>query len=100
MLMLLERLPPGMQHQSQADLTAEPPGIASEGLQGGRGALEEEAVEQLGVTLGQGIERVRQGQDAVEVGNVSQLGATCLDPAQLGQGLALGTVAIATRVVP
>ena len=78
---VLERLPPGMEHQGQADLTAEPLGIASEGLQGGRGALEEEAVEQLGVALGQGMERVRQGQDAVEVGNVSQLREACLDPA-------------------
>jgi hypothetical protein len=31
--------------------------------------------------LGQGIERVRQGQDAVEGGNVSQRREACLDPA-------------------
>ena len=67
---VLERLPPGMEHQGQADLTAEPPGITAKGLQGGGGALEEEAVEPLGVALGQGVERVRQGQDTMEIGNV------------------------------
>src|SRR5712691_2556662 len=36
----------------------------------------------------------------MEIGEVSQLGATRVNPAQLRQGLALGTVAIATRVVP
>ena len=95
---MLERLSPGMEHQGEADLTAEPPGITAKGLQGGGGALEEEAVEQLGVALGQGVERVRQGQDTMEIGNVSQLREACLDPAQLGQGLTRGTVAIATRV--
>jgi hypothetical protein len=97
---MLEGLPPGMEHQGEADLPAEPPGITAKGLQGGCGALEEEAVEQLGVALGQGIEFVWQSQDTMEIGDVSQLGATRLDPAQLGQGLALGTMAIATRVVP
>src|SRR5712691_5214159 len=63
---MLERLSPGMEHQGEADLTAEPPGITAKGLQGGGGALEEEAVEQLGVALGQGVERVRQGQDTME----------------------------------
>jgi hypothetical protein len=62
---MLERLPPGMEHQGEADLTAEPPGITAKGLQGGCGALEEEAVEQLGVALGQGIEFVWQSQGFV-----------------------------------
>ena len=97
--MMLERLSPGMEHQGEAEFAAEPPGITSKGLQGSRSALEEEAVEELGVALGQGIERVRQGQDTVEVGNIEQFREACLDPTQLGQGLTLGTVAIATRVV-
>jgi len=60
MLMLLKRLPPGMEHQGEADLPAEPSGITAKGLQGGGGALEEEAVEELGVAVGQGIECVWQ----------------------------------------
>jgi len=62
-----------MEHQGQAEFTAESPGVPPERLQGGRGALEEEAVEDLGIALGQGVELVRQGQDATEIGNVSQL---------------------------
>ena len=67
---VLERLPPGMEHQGQAEFTAEPRGVPPERLQGGRGALEEEAVEDLGIALGQGVELVRQGQDTMERGNV------------------------------
>src|SRR6516164_10629093 len=70
MNVMLERLPPGMEHQGQADLTAEPSGITAKGLQGGGGALEKEAVEDLGIALSQGIERMGQGQHAMEIGNV------------------------------
>ena len=52
---VLERLPPGMEHQGQAEFPAEPLGVPPERLQGGRGALEEEAVEELGIALGQGL---------------------------------------------
>jgi len=68
MLMLLKRLPPGMEHQGEADLPAEPSGITAKGLQGGGGALEEEAVEDLGIALSQGIELMGQGQHAMEIG--------------------------------
>ena len=67
---MLERLPPGMEHQGEADLTAEPPGITAKGLQGGCSALKEEAVEDLGIALSQGIELMGQGQHAMEIGNV------------------------------
>ena len=50
--MVLERLPPGMEHQREAEFTAEPLWVPPERLQSGRGALEEEAVEELGVALG------------------------------------------------
>jgi hypothetical protein len=49
---VLERLPPGMEHQREAEFTAEPLWVPPARLQGGRGALEEEAVEELGVALG------------------------------------------------
>src|SRR5712692_4403926 len=43
---------------------------------------------------------MRQGQDAMEIGNIEEISETRVDPAHPGEGLALGTVAIATRVVP
>jgi len=58
------------EHQGKTEFTAEPLGIASERLQGGRGAPEEEAVEDLGIALGQGVELVREGQDTMKIGNV------------------------------
>src|SRR2546427_12986238 len=100
MNVVLERWPPVMEHQCKTDLTAEPRGIASEGLQGGHGARKQEAVEELGVALGQGVELVQQGQGAVEGGNIEEISETCVDPAAPGEGLTLRTVAIATRVVP
>jgi len=47
-----------MEHQGQADLTAEPPGITAKGLQGSRGARKQEPVEQLGLPWAR-IELVR-----------------------------------------
>ena len=41
-----------------------------------------------------------EGKDTVEIRNGQEVGQGALDPPCLGQGLALGTVTIATRMVP
>ena len=45
------------------------------------------------------VEVVRQGKDAVEIGHCKEFGFAVCDPRFLGEGLACGAVAIATRVV-
>jgi hypothetical protein len=70
MEVVLERLPPGMAPQGKTACTAEPRGVPPERLPGGRGAPAEEAVEELGMALGQGVARVRQGQDTMKRGHV------------------------------
>ncbi len=61
-----ERLPPGVEHGGDAEVTAEVPGIAAEPRQGGRGGLEEQAVDQVRMALRQRVEGVGQREDDVE----------------------------------
>jgi hypothetical protein len=49
--------------------------------------------------LGQRVELVGQGEHQVEVGHGQQLGTPGGEPAFLGQGLALGTGAVAAVVI-
>jgi hypothetical protein len=98
--MVVEHLVPGMEHHGDAQLTAEPSGIASKGLQRLRSALEQEAVELARITLRQRVEPVWQSKDAVEIGYGQKLLLASLHPLDLSKRLALGTVAISARVVP
>ena len=59
---LPEILPPGVQHHGDAELAAEPAGIAAELEQGLRGGVEQQAVDESGIALGERIELVRQGE--------------------------------------
>ena len=47
----------------------------------------------------EGVEVVRQGKDAVEIGHLKEVGLAVFKPLFPGEGLACGAVAIATRVV-
>jgi hypothetical protein len=72
-------------------------GVASEALERGGGGLKEEAVDELGVALGERVQGVVEGEDRVEVFDGEQLAAAGVEPAFGGQTLALGAVAVATR---
>ena len=62
-------------------------------------AFEQQAVDEGGIALGDGIELVRQGEYDMPVRDVEQIGALALDPSGLRQRLALGAVTIAARGV-
>ncbi len=97
--MLRKILPPRMQNRRDADRAAEMTGIAPEGEQGVGGGAEEERVEHARIALREGVERVRQRKDDVEIRNRQQLGAPRREPPFFAQGLALGAMAVATGVV-
>ena len=99
MEVLSEVLPPGVEHHGDAELTAEPPGIAAELEQGLRGGVEQQAIDEGGMALGEGVEFVGQGEHDVPVTNVEEVGALALDPSGLRERLTLGAVAIAARGV-
>jgi len=70
-----ERLAPSVQDQGCGDLAAEPARTGAELDEGGRDAFEEHAVEQPRITLGERVERVRQGKHEMEIRHRQQLGA-------------------------
>jgi len=88
-----------MQHGGDADLCAEPLGIAAELQQGLRCCSEEHIEEPAPVVQGDSAELGGHGEDDVEVARGQDALHALLDPRSLAQALALGAVAIATGVV-
>ncbi len=97
--MMHERLPPGMQDGGKANPGAQVLGVPRDSCQGLRGCSEEQPVEGSLVLKGDRAEFLRQREDDVEVRDFEQMRALRLMPGRLFGGLALGTVAIAARVV-
>ena len=88
-----------MEHHGDAELAAEPPGVAAELEQGLRDGVEQQAIDERGMALGEGIEFVGQGEYDVPVTNVEEVCALALDPSGLRERLTLGAVATAARGV-
>src|SRR5450432_1257120 len=97
----LELPSPGVQdgRDPRLDLGAEPLGIASQGRDGSGGGLEQD-VEHYGWALAAKLAQIgRQREDQVKVWYRQNAVEAGLDPSGLREGLALGAVAISTRVV-
>lgn len=73
-------------------LSTEMAGVVGEGAEGGRGGAEQQRVEEAGVAIEQGVERMGEREADVEVLDGEQLGAPGVEPARRGQVLALGAV--------
>ena len=74
-------------------------GIGTKLLKGFRDTPEKQVVDHLLVGQGQGVNFMRKGEDAVEVAHRQEFPLACRQPSGLGQGLALGAMAIAAGVV-
>ena len=96
---LTQILPPSMKHHGDAELAAEPAGIAAELEQGLRRRLEQQPVDEGRMALGDSIELMGQGEHDMPVRDIEELCALALDPSGLCQGLALGAVTIPARCV-
>jgi hypothetical protein len=96
---VFQGLAPRMQDHGDPEFPAEPRGVTPEGLQGGRGGLKQEALEESGVALGEGVQGMGQGKHAVEVRDGQQVTETRFHPAHFRQRLALGTVPVLARVI-
>ncbi len=96
---VLEVLPPGVQHGEEADLGPEVLGIGGDLSQGGGGGLEQEAVDHPRVLQGDRVERRGQGEDDVEIRDRQEFRFAGLRPVGGGVCLTLGAVAIAAGVV-
>jgi len=97
--MLLQRLAPGVEDGDSPDLAPEVPGIGPEGGEGGPRGVEEEPIQDPGITLRERVQGMRQREDDVEVLHRQQRRLPRPHPARLGEGLALRAVPVPTRVV-
>lgn len=99
MRVMRHSLAPGVEHGDDADLGPQEPGFCSGRLQGlGRDA-HQEAIDDGLVVEGDLGDGRRHGEDDVEVGDRQQIGDTRRDPFGPRRALALGAMAVATRVV-
>jgi hypothetical protein len=94
-----EVLLPGMQHQRERQLAAQPAGIGAELAEGGRCCAEEHLVDHPRALADQRVQRMRQGEHQMEIRHRQQLLAPFRQPVLLGAGLALRAVAVAARVI-
>jgi len=97
--MLGEGLTPCVQDSRHAEFRAEMLRIATEARESRGRRIEQQIVDETRVALGERVEIVRQGEDDVEVVYGKQFGAPGFDPSLLGEALALGAMAVATRIV-
>jgi hypothetical protein len=94
--MVMQVLPPGMQHHQDADLGAQPLGVGGHVAQRRRGRLEQGVVQKSRVRQRQfGHLRGQREHDVVIFDRQQQSGLT-LEPTGAGQGLAFRAVTVAT----
>jgi len=92
-------LAPGVKDGKEAEFCAQMLWISRYCQQRLAGAAEQQIVNQPRVLESKVGKRIRQGEDYVVVGDREQFFLPSLEPFGLGQRLALGAVAVATRVV-
>jgi hypothetical protein len=97
MRMELELARPGMQHEGGADGGGQT--RAREAGKGPRCRTKESAEYNAASEAREGPKLCRESEDDVKMRHIEHASSLHLDPLLLGQGLALGTVPIATRVV-
>ena len=97
--MVVEILPPGVQHREEANVGPKVSGIPSDRTQRLGGGPKKNAVEHPLVLQGERAERVWQREDHVEVRHFEQVRGSRVQPLRARRRLALGAMAIAARVV-
>ena len=93
----IERLIPGVQEQQAAELAAQV--VVAKLQEWLAGGSKQQGEKGAFVGEDEGGEVMREGKDAVEIRDLTEVDLSILAPLVLAEGLALGAVAIATRVV-
>ena len=94
----MQVLTPGVQHGKEADGGAKVPGVGGDGEQSFRSRLEKDGVNPSRILKRQAADLLGESKHDVEVRNGQKLRLPISEPLGASRGLALGTVAIATRV--
>ena len=92
-------LSPGMEYGEETDLGAQVLRIGGNGAEGLSRRPEKQMVNLALVLESNGGDRLGQGKDHVEILDRQQFGTTVFEPLCPCQGLAFGTMPIATRIV-
>jgi len=90
---------PGVQDERHADTGAEVLGVGGDRAQRLGGEIEQQAIDELLVGVGDGTDGGWQGEDHVVVIHGQKVCRSGLEPAPRGTALALGAVAVAAGVV-
>ena len=96
--MKMQILTPGMQHGEEADGGAQMSGIGGDGERSLGGGLKQDGVDLSRALKRQAADLLGKSEHDVEIGNRQKLRLPFGEPLGAGRGLALGAVAIATRV--
>jgi len=97
--MLYQGLPPGVKNREKTDFSAEMFGICGNLKKGLRDSLEEDSVDDFFILSNEWIQKRRERENKMEIGNGQEFGLAFVEPSRLSQGLAFGTMAIAAGVV-
>ena len=95
----LEALAPAVEYGAEAELGAEMPGVGGEGLEALGGSGEEEIEDESFVAQRDGIERLGEREDDMEVGDGEEALAPLVEPLGFLEALAFGTVAVPAGIV-
>src|SRR5215207_4850867 len=98
MRMVGHRRAPAVEHGGGADAGAEVLGIGGDGEQRLGCGAEQQVVDHRLVLVGDRSDLGGQGEDQVEVANRQQIGLAGVEPVLRRRTLALGAMAVATRV--
>ena len=97
--MVVQCLPPGMQHGEESDLRPQMVRIACHGEEGLGHRLKEEGIHPPRVLEREGTEGMRESKHHMDVGHVKQLSFASRKPGRLRPTWTLGTMPIATGVI-
>src|SRR5262245_8536165 len=98
MLMLVQRLPPGMEHRKKADLRAQMAWIAGHGQERLGHGLQEQGREHPRVLEGEGTEGMGEGKHHMDRGHVEEIRVAGREPGRLCSAWTRGAVPIPTGV--
>jgi hypothetical protein len=97
--MQLELLAPGVEHRQAAPLGPEMLGIGRDVEEALRPGAKEQAIEHAGIVENEGAEILGQGKDGVHVGGREDVALPVEQPRGSDSRMALGTTAVAARVI-
>ena len=97
--MVVQGLPPGMQHRKEADVRDQIVRVARHGQEGLSHSLQEKVIHHPRVLERERTEEMREGKHHMDVGDIEQLHFTGREPGGLRPAWTLGAMPMATGII-